>query len=112
MIELRGTYEITSRRLSSQNVLIVEEELDGIDIDDIGNLEDLLRVVSIDEACGNLKVVIDDGEFSRNINRKRSQIFYNPIDVHSVTNVVVESISSISKLNIANQSGKQGFSCG
>ena len=48
-------------------VVIFEEELDGIDLDDIGNLEDLLSVVPIDEACGNLKVVIDVGELIRNI---------------------------------------------
>ena len=35
--------------------MIAKEKLDGIDIDDIGNLEDLLRLVFIRE-CGNLKV--------------------------------------------------------
>ena len=40
---------------------IVEEELDCIDIDDIGNLEDSLRLVFIDENCGNLIVVNDGG---------------------------------------------------
>ena len=59
-------HEIKSWRLRSQ-VVIFEEELDGIDLDDIGNLEDLLSVVLIDEACGNLKVVIDVGELIRNI---------------------------------------------
>ena len=29
--------------------MIVKEELDGIDIDDTGNLEDLLRIVFIHE---------------------------------------------------------------
>ena len=33
--------------------------MDGIDLDNIRNLEDLLSVMLIDEACGNLKVVID-----------------------------------------------------
>ena len=33
---------------------MVQEELDGIDRDDIGNLEDLIRIVLIDEECGNL----------------------------------------------------------
>ena len=59
-------HEIKSWRLRSQ-VVIFEEELDGIDLDDIGNLEDLLSVVLIDEACGNLKVVIDVGGLIRNI---------------------------------------------
>ena len=40
---------------------IVEEELDCIDIDDIGNLEDSPRLVFIDENCGNLIVVNDGG---------------------------------------------------
>ena len=47
--------------------LIVNEELDSPDIDDIGNLEDLLRVVFIYEECGNLKVFVDDGELTGNI---------------------------------------------
>ena len=42
----------------SEKVVIVEEELDGIDIDDIGNLEDSFRLVFIDEECENLIVVI------------------------------------------------------
>ena len=33
---------------------MVEEELDGIDIDGIGNLVDLPRLMFIDEECGNL----------------------------------------------------------
>ena len=44
-------YEIKSQRLRS---------------DDIGNLEGLLEVVFIDEKRGNLKAVIDGGEFTRN----------------------------------------------
>ena len=49
--------------------MIIKEELNGIDIDDIGNLEDLLRIVSIQEQCGNLKVFVDDGKLTRNINK-------------------------------------------
>ena len=44
--------------------MIVKEELDGPDIDDIGNVEDLLRIVFIHEECGNLKVFADDGELT------------------------------------------------
>ena len=51
--------------------MIVKEELDGIDIDDIGNLENLLRIVFIHEERGNLKGFVDDGELSRNINEKK-----------------------------------------
>ena len=49
--------------------MIVNEEIDGIDIDDIENLEDLLRIVFIHEEWGNLKVFIDGGELTRNINK-------------------------------------------
>ena len=49
--------------------MIVKEELDGIDIDNIGNLVDLLRVVFIHEECGNLTVFADGGELTRNINK-------------------------------------------
>ena len=40
-------------------VVIVEAERDGIDRDIIGNSEDLIKLVFIDEKCGNLKVVVD-----------------------------------------------------
>ena len=42
-------------------VVIVEAERDGIDKDIIGNSEDLIKLVFIDEKCGNLKVVVDGG---------------------------------------------------
>ena len=47
--------------------MIIKEELDGIDID-IGNVEDLLRIVFIHEKCGNLKVCVGSRELTRNIN--------------------------------------------
>ena len=49
--------------------MIIKEELDGIDKDDIGNLEDLLRIVFIHEECWNLKVFVDGRELTRNINK-------------------------------------------
>ena len=52
-------------------VVIVQEGLDIIDIDDIRNLVDLIKVLSIDEESGNLKVIVDGGELTRNINRKK-----------------------------------------
>ena len=52
----------------SEKVAIVEEVLDGIDIDDTGNLNDLRRLVFIDEQSENLIVVNDGGELTRNIN--------------------------------------------
>ena len=51
--------------------MIVKEELDGIVIDDIGNLEDLLRIVFIHEECGNLEVFVDGGELTGHINKKK-----------------------------------------
>ena len=51
--------------------MLVEEELDGIDRDDIVNLEDLLRLVLINEEYGNPKVFIDGGELTGNINQKK-----------------------------------------
>ena len=55
----------------SEKIVIAKEELNGIDIDDTGNLEDLLRIVFIHEECGNLKVFIDSGELTGNINKKK-----------------------------------------
>ena len=49
----------------------VKEEVDGINIDGIGNLEDLPGIVFIHGECGNLKVFVDGGELSRNINTDR-----------------------------------------
>ena len=54
-----------------KNFVIVEEELDGIDTDDIGNLEDSPRFVFIDEECENLIVVNDGGELAENISQKK-----------------------------------------
>ena len=108
-------YEIISRRISSQiviflffcfifkdnnvlveqhnpseNIVIVKEKLDGIDIDKIRNLGDLLRIVFIHEECGNLKVLVDGGELPEIITNRGSQTFYKLIDFHSVTNVIGE----------------------
>ena len=59
---------------SSEKNVIVEEELDCIDIDDIGNLEDSPRLVFINEECGNLIVVNDGGELTENISQKKSDV--------------------------------------
>ena len=52
-------------------MVTAEEELDAIDIDGIGNLVDLPRLMFINEKCRDLKVVVDSGWFTRNNNRKR-----------------------------------------
>ena len=55
----------------SEKVVKVKERLDGIDEDDIRNLEDSPRLVFINEECENLIVVNDDGELTRNIKQKK-----------------------------------------
>ena len=52
--------------------LTVKEELHGIDIDDIRNLEEVLRIVFIREECGDLKVFVDDGELTRSIKKTKT----------------------------------------
>ena len=83
--------------------MVVKEELDGIDIDNIGNLEDLLRIVFIHEECGNLKVFIDDAELTRNINKKKKPDILQVYRCPHCDNFIGESISSISMWNIVNQ---------
>ena len=58
----------------SKFFLIIKEELEGIHIDDIGNSEDLLRIVFIHEECANLKVFVYDGELTRNVNKKKKPV--------------------------------------
>ena len=59
---------------SSEKNVIVEEELDCIDIDYTGNLKDLPRLVFINEECGNLIIVNDGGELTKNISQKKSDV--------------------------------------
>ena len=63
----------------SDKVVIVEEELNGTAIYGLRNLVDLPRLILIDEECGNLKLVVDGWEFTRNKNRKKTYKFYNPM---------------------------------
>ena len=51
-----------------------EEELDCIDINDIGNLETLPRLAFINEECGDLIVVNDGGKRTDNISQKKSDV--------------------------------------
>ena len=104
-------YIIKSQRLGLQEV-VTDNDIDGVQtIFKIGNLKDLLRVVIIDEECGNLKVVVVS--LLETLTKRTSQTFYRPIDLHFVTaNTVGEGISSISRWNIVNQLGKHDFLCG
>ena len=57
----------------SKTFVILEEELDGLDTDYIGNFKDLLRLLFINEKYGNLKVELEGEELPRNINKKKKQ---------------------------------------
>ena len=54
------------KRQPPDKLAIAEEELDDIDIDGIGNLVNLPRLMFIDEECRNIKVVADGREVTRN----------------------------------------------
>ena len=100
---------IEEDNLSEKNA-IVEEGLDDIDIDNIGNLEDWPRLVFLDEEYENLIVVNDGGELARNINqKKKSEVLQ--LDARYLTNAAGEPISLITMWNIVNQLGKHNFSC-
>ena len=84
--------------------MLAQEELDYIDIDDIGNIEDSRKLVFIDEECGNLIVA--------HINQKKKlDVLQSLIGVHSVKNAVGESIiQQPCGIFIANhQLSKNGF---
>ena len=84
--------------------VIVEEELNGIDTNDIANLEDSPRFVFIDEECENL--IADGRELTRSIKqKKKSDVLQYFIDFHYVANAVDESISSVAMSNSVNQLG-------
>ena len=59
----------------SEKVVILEEDLDDIDIDSIASLEDLPKLVFIDEKCRNLKVIVDDVKLTKKINKKKKTDF-------------------------------------
>ena len=70
---------------------MVEKELHGIDVDGIGNLVDLPRLVFIHkEHVGILKWSLMVGNLLEIITKRRGQRFYKPIDVNSVINAVDE----------------------
>ena len=97
------------RQLLGKDV-IAEEVLDGIDIDDIGNLEDSPRLALIHEECENLIVVNDVWELTRNINQKKKSEDLQ-LDAHYLTNAVGERISPTTMWNIMNQLGNHDFPC-
>ena len=81
-----------------------KEELNGIDIDDIRNLETLPTIVFIDQEWGNLKVDNEGGKVTRNINqKKKSEVLQQLADVYSGISFAAENISSLNMWNIVNQ---------
>ena len=84
--------------------MTVKEELDGTGTGDIGNLENLIRMVFIHENVRTLKYLWTvEGLLKILTNRRRSQALFKLTDAHSVTNVIGEGISSIRMWNIVNQ---------
>ena len=59
---------IKEKENPSDKVVTVEVELYVIDMNGIGNLENLPRLMFINKECGNLKVVVVVGELTRNNN--------------------------------------------
>ena len=57
-----------------EKLIIVVQEQDGICIADTEKLENLLRVVFINNECGNANVVVDGRELTRNITKKRISV--------------------------------------
>ena len=55
---------------------------------------------------GILKYLLKVKSLLEILTNRRSQAFYKLVDVHSVTNVIGKSISSIRMWNIVNQEGK------
>ena len=50
--------------------MLVQEELDCVIIDDIGNFKDSFRLVLIHVKCGNLIKINDGGQLTVTINQK------------------------------------------
>ena len=72
------------------------------DIDDVGNLEDLLKIV-IMKNVGILKYLPTVGELTRNINKKKRSGVWEAYICPLCDKFLGESISSISMWNIVNQ---------
>ena len=68
-----------------------------MDMDDIRNLEGLLRIVFILNYSLTMESLLEI------LTKSKSQEFYKLIDVDSVTNFIGENIYSISMWNIVNQ---------
>ena len=74
LVLLWKNHGFTEKNNPSEKSGIVEEELVYINLSDIGNLKNLLRLVFINEKGGNLIVVSDGWELTRNINQKKLDV--------------------------------------
>ena len=96
----KESHALTEEHNPSEKIVIVKEELDGIDIEtlriywelcsfikNVGILKDSLMVES------SLKILM----------KRKKQAFYKLLDVQSVTIALGDSISSINIWNIVNQ---------
>ena len=88
----------------SENVVTVQEDLDGIDRDDTGTLEDLPRFLFIYEKRRNFEVVVNGGDLTTNIKQRKSKMLYKLITFHLVTNTISKNIYSITMQNIHSES--------
>ena len=66
------------KKTLQKNFFIVEEELDGTDIDEAGNLEDSPRFAFIDEECENL-IVVNVENVLEIKTKRRNQAFHNSL---------------------------------
>ena len=99
---------IESKDNPSEKAVLVEEEIDGIDVDDSGNL-----LVFVDEKCANIKAVVHSAELIININKNEKQEVSQAYRcLLPDENAIYKSFSSIGMWNIVNHLGMHGFSCG
>ena len=62
--------------------------------------------------CLNLKVVVYGGELLEKVTKRRGEAFHKPINVHSVTYAISESLSSRIMWKILNHPGRRNLSYG
>ena len=68
------TFLLKKKTILQEKLLQLRKKPDCVDVDGIGNVGELLRLVFINEECENLKVVVDGGELTRNINEKKRPV--------------------------------------
>ena len=83
----------------------MKKDVAGIDINDIGNLEDFSM-----KNVGSLKQTLMVESLREILTKRRRHTFYKAIDLHALKNAAGEGISSTSKQNTMNQLGKHKFS--